>query len=374
MKQHYIGIMSGTSVDAVDCVICNISDTIQIIKTLSTPFPESLRNKIKQIQQSPTTPMLTMAETDIELGIFFANCINQLLNNAKIEAHMIIAIGSHGQTVLHSPQTKHPFSLQIADPNHIAEITGITTIADFRQRDIAAGGEGAPLVSAFHHAYFYKPEENRVIVNIGGIANVTIIPKSGNTSGFDTGPGNTLMDHWIHQHLNKPMDTNGEWASSATPNQVLLSLMLDDDYFSRLPPKSTGFEYFNLNWLFKKLKPIKDELSPAEIQATLAELTAISIARAIDQFASNTDKVFVCGGGVFNTFLMKKLAKNLHSTPVLSTQFSGIDPQWVEAIAFAWLAKQTYENCQGNLPSVTGAKHPVILGGIYQGKYKQGDS
>ncbi|RLA17547.1 MAG: anhydro-N-acetylmuramic acid kinase [Gammaproteobacteria bacterium] len=278
----------------------------------------------------------------------------------------MLAIGSHGQTLHHSPNTTLPFSLQIGDANIISQITGITTIADFRRRDIAAGGQGAPLVPAFHQAMFQTNKENRVIVNIGGIANLSILPKDtqGTILGFDTGPGNTLMDCWISEHKNSAYDNNGEWAATGTIQADLLKQLKDEPYFSSPPPKSTGTEYFSADWLNEKLTKLP-QYAPEDVQHTLCQLTAETIAEAIQTTALETERIFLCGGGTHNQTLVKAL-EQLLQPPIASTATQGIHPNQVEAMAFAWLAKKTLQGQTGNLPEVTGAKEAVILGGIYQ--------
>jgi anhydro-N-acetylmuramic acid kinase len=303
---------------------------------------------------------------DTQLGQLFAQTVQILLTKANIPASAVQAIGSHGQTLYHEPNGKLPFSLQIGDPNIIAEITGITTIADFRRRDMAAGGQGAPLVPSFHQAVFGHPTEHRCIVNIGGIANVTILPagqSAGSVLGFDTGPGNILMDQWIQKHQNLNYDKQGEWAKSGEINHELVERLKKDPYFQTEPAKSTGKEYFFLAWIYENISVTN---YPAEdIQASLCYLTATTITDAIKKYAPNTEHVLICGGGIHNEYLLQLIEENL-ACPVGSTELYGIHPDHVEAIAFAWLAKQTLNHLTGNLKEVTGAKHNSILGGIYQ--------
>jgi anhydro-N-acetylmuramic acid kinase len=294
-----------------------------------------------------------------------------MLQKNGLSARDIAAVGCHGQTIRHRPPLQQnkppqplPYTLQIGDPNRIAELTGITTIADFRRRDIAAGGQGAPLVPAFHAYALHSSSERRVALNIGGIANITLLSAASGIGGFDTGPGNTLMDLWTQLHFQQACDQGGKLAANGSLDQALLSGMLADSYFQLAPPKSTGREYFNLDWLRRYLP--SSYIDALNVLTTLTHLTAHSIVNAVRNFAPQTERVLVCGGGVHNTFLMELLAELLAPCPVVSTSEAGLDPNFVEATAFAWLAKQTLEGKPGNLPEVTGATRPVVLGGIYQ--------
>lgn len=293
----------------------------------------------------------------------FAAAINQFLQVYNIAPAQIEAIGSHGQNIYHHPHPPYPFTLQIGDPNTIAALTGITTVADFRRKDLAYGGQGAPLVPAFHAEIFRHPHKNRVIVNIGGIANITVLPADPTQPviGFDTGPGNALLDSWIAKHLEQTHDHDGKWAAQGQYSETLLNALLSDPYFFHPSPKSTGREYFNLNWL-KNFLPFTAK--PVDIQATLVELTARSIIDAINKHMLEGE-IFVCGGGAHNAFLMQRLGSLAKNYTVSSTQTLHISPDWIEAMAFAWLAKQTLEKKPGNMPQVTGARQTAILGGIY---------
>ena len=368
-QEYYIGLMSGTSVDAIDCACIEATgNQVRFHDAISFPIPPSLTRNIHQLcTQGQSAQLQLLSETDVALGRLMAEAVLSLLKKTRLDKKNIIAIGSHGQTVFHHPHGDHPYTLQIGDPNIIAEKTGITTVADFRRRDIAAGGEGAPLVPLFHYHAFRSDTENRVIVNIGGIANITILPADRHlpVSGFDTGPGNTLMDQWISQEQGKPMDTLGEFAASGKPDNRLLDKLLQDPYFQRHPPKSCGREYFNPEWLATFLK--HQQIPSANVQATLCQLTAISIMNAIRHHAPDTKTIFICGGGSHNPVLMSALRKQAAGIPVEDTRYLGIDPDWVEAITFAWLAKMTLQNKPGNLPSVTGAHSNTVLGGIYPG-------
>jgi anhydro-N-acetylmuramic acid kinase len=309
-----------------------------------------------------------LGELDMALGELFAAAANALIKKAGLDTKDIRAIGCHGQTLRHRPRAAHPFTLQIGNPSVIAERTGITTVADFRARDMAAGGQGAPMVPVFHHQMFHSSRYNRAIVNIGGIANVTSLPAEASqpVTGFDTGPGNTLLDQWIHRHHARAHDEAGQWAASGRAARELLEMLLADPYFSSPPPKSTGREHFNLEWLQAQLKKMPAPPSADDVQATLLQLTAQSIARAIREFLPQTTEAYVCGGGAHNRALMAALAQNLPGMTVTTTDKLGLPPDWVEAAAFAWLAHQTLEGLPGNLPSVTGAKRAVVLGGIYK--------
>jgi anhydro-N-acetylmuramic acid kinase len=286
-----------------------------------------------------------------------------LLERAGVDKSSVIAIGSHGQTIRHRPDADVPFSLQIGDASVIARDTGIDVVSDFRSADIKAGGQGAPLAPAFHAAVFQVADEHRSVINIGGIANLTLLPAGSkkDITGFDSGPGNNLMDAWMKKINGHSYDRNGLWASTGTINESLLEDLLDDHYFKLAPPKSTGFEYFNLSWLESYQV---SSLRADDVQATLCELTACSIAQAIKDYARETQKILICGGGAHNEHLMTRLGANLPGYPISSTDTFGVHPDWVEAMAFAWLAKQTISGLPGNLPAVTGARAAVVLGQI----------
>ena len=366
--EYYIGLMSGTSMDAVDAVLVELDGRVPVLRHHhKIPVPGKLRARLIAVAQGEDIGLGHFGELDVRVGNLFADAALALLQQSGTSPQEVRAIGSHGQTIYHRPAGRFPTSLQIGDPNIIAERCGITTVADFRRRDMAAGGQGAPLVPAFHEAVFRINARNRVIVNIGGIANITILPAEPlkKISGFDTGPGNTLMDGWIKKHRRKDKDDCGRWAASGELDEALLDRMLKDPYFRQKPPKSTGREYFNLAWLDKLLKRRKTRIMSKHVQATLCELTARSISDAIYEHAPGTDEILVCGGGVHNLALMMRLQMLMDKVRVVSTEEFNTDPDCVEAIAFAWLAKQTLEHRAGNVPSVTGARHTVILGGIY---------
>jgi len=360
---HFIGLMSGTSMDAIDAVLVEFAPTAKLVAHHSHPIPDGLRNRLTALIGTTQFDIREYGSLDVAIGRLFGEAALALLKSAEIGQQQVAAIGSHGQTIFHSPEGDTPFTLQIGDPNSIAQMTGITTVADFRRRDMAAGGQGAPLVPAFHQALFRSNKHNRVILNIGGIANVTLLPRdeARAVTGFDTGPGNCLLDEWIQHQGKARYDHDGKWAASGQIDEHLLERLLSDHYFAAPPPKSSGREYFNLAW-----QGLDGYGAAAEdLQATFAELTVESIARAIEQHAPSYDQLFVCGGGAHNRYLVQRLTNRLSSLEVDTTAALGIDPDWVEAIAFAWLAKQTLAGEPGNLPAVTGAKQPVILGAIY---------
>lgn len=362
--------MSGTSLDGIDCALvrCNDTDTT-LLATHEHPIPSGLKKRIATISHSGPDEIEQLGKLDRELGLLFAEATMQLLATTGTHARQVQAIGSHGQTVRHRPpsavtESTESFSLQIGDPNTIVEHTGITTIADFRRRDIAAGGEGAPLAPAFHAAALARADVNRAIVNIGGIANVTLLQGTRLLAGFDTGPGNTLLDHWIERIRGESYDRGGQWASSGVVHERLLEKFMGHAYFGKQGPRSTGKEEFNLAWLHNQIGT-GESIAPVDIQATLVELTSITIATAIKNSAVEISEVYVCGGGAHNTFLMQRLSHHLTPATVASTSAIGMDPDWVEAATFAWLASRTLRGLTGNSPAVTGAQGPRILGGIY---------
>lgn len=356
--------MSGTSLDGVDIAIVDFhGETPTLALSLFQPYPDELLVDIKNACQQNNISFNELGTLDARLGCFYAQCIQKSLLDIDLKPKDVIAIGSHGQTIHHSPNSEPPFTLQIGDANRIAELTGIPVVADFRRRDIAAGGQGAPLVPAFHQSVFQSDTHNLAIINIGGISNISILNRDQYKSviGFDCGPGNTLMDQWCQQHFDRDYDHSGQLSKEGTVNKELLNSMMTDPYFTLAYPKSTGPEYFNLKWLATHLDQHPSSLK--NTLCTLCELTALSITQNIKQL-SNIDKVLVCGGGAHNEYLMGRLI-SLLDQPVETTENYGIHPDWVEAMAFAWLAKQTIEGKTGNIPSVTGAKKAVILGAIY---------
>ena len=362
----YIGLISGTSVDGVDCVLVQFSDNQpSLLASYFSPSSTALRQRTLTLCAGTDIDLRLYGEVDIELGRVFAAGVEELLSKAGVDAAAVKAIGSHGQTVWHQPRGEFPFTLQLADPNVISQFTGITTVADFRRRDMAAGGQGAPLASLLHRNCFSSVSEDRVVVNIGGIANITVLGKSGKCLAFDTGPGNVLMDYWIGKNLDKNFDSNGDWARSGETDRALLSLLLDEEYLSLPPPKSTGRELFNGPWLESKLQQCQPDVAAADVQATLVDLTVATITAEIRKHIE-PDKVYICGGGAHNTSLMTTLQLALPDAEVATTAAAGLDPDWVEAIAFAWMAKQTLAGQRVETTAFTGATEPIILGSIYQ--------
>jgi anhydro-N-acetylmuramic acid kinase len=359
--QPYIGLMSGTSLDGIDAVILQCeADQCQVVHTHSLPYSEDLRSRLLDLHISSFNELELAAVAGNVLSRLYAEAVIQLLAKAKLRPADIRAIGCHGQTIRHRPDLG--FTLQIGNPALLAELTSIDVVADFRSRDLAAGGQGAPLVPAFHHAAFSHPRITRTIVNIGGIANLSYLPSHGIVTGFDSGPGNMLMDAWIQQHMNRPYDESGQWAAQGQVIDKLLQTLLDHPYFQALPPKSTGRDLFSLSWLQGYLEP---DYTAADVQRTLLELTARSITEAVNQHCPGTEELYLCGGGAYNALLARRLQQLIGAVNVGLTDALGIPATWVEAAAFAWLARQTMHHKPGNLPAVTGAKGPRILGAVY---------
>lgn len=367
-----VGLMSGTSVDSVDAALVKMDDReVSLIDCLELPIPADIRDEIAALSHSGDAEIERLGRLDRRLGSLFGKACLQLLSQARVNAAEVRVIGCHGQTIRHRPpsaaESGDPaFTLQIGDPNTIAEMTGICTVADFRRRDIAAGGEGAPLVPAFHAAIFAKPGCNRAIVNIGGIANITLLRES-ETNGFDCGPGNTLLDHWAQRQLGQAYDLNGNWAAEGAVDAILLERLLSHPYFAQPAPKSTGKESFNLQWLDTELEQAGD-INPQDVQATLAEFTAAGICDAISAQPQAVDEVYICGGGAANVDLMRRIYERIQPVYLGTTSELGCDPAWVEAAAFAWLAQRTLAGLSGNLPAVTGAAGERVLGAIYPGQ------
>jgi anhydro-N-acetylmuramic acid kinase len=360
ISHHYIGLMSGTSLDGVDAILLKFSgDARQIIGENFTPFDEPLRARLLALHQARPDEIHEAAMIGNELAQLYARAVRELLKKTRTSSPSVQAIGCHGQTIRHRPDAG--YTIQLGNGALLAELTGNIVVCDFRNRDIAAGGEGAPLVPAFHQAAFAHPAIHRVIVNIGGIANLTDLAADA-VRGFDTGPGNMLMDAWIRRHLGEAYDRSGEWAQGGQCIPELLRALLAHDFFSRLPPKSTGRELFNIAWLDAQLAGNENARN---VQTTLLDFTASSIALAIQQHCSGAEEIYVSGGGASNGALMSRLADLLPGVPLATTAKLGIDPDWVEACAFAWLARQALTLQPGNLASVTGAAGPRVLGAIY---------
>jgi anhydro-N-acetylmuramic acid kinase len=356
--------MSGTSMDGIDAALVDFSSPQpKLINTHSHQWPDVVQHALIAARDIPDDQLNTLSYLDNQTAEIFAEACSELLKSSEHQPHDIIAIGNHGQTIRHRPDIDKPFSLQIGNAKMLAIQTGIDVISDFRTADIKAGGQGAPLAPAFHQAVFQQDEINRVIVNIGGIANITVLHKNKPITGFDCGPGNTLMDAWIFFHKQQRYDADGKLASSGKTDVALLAKLLMDNYFQLAPPKSSGFEYFNLEWLNKHLDKtvLSRETACADVQSTLCDLTATSIIRAINQYAPDTDEIFICGGGIHNKELMHRL-QTLTKCSVATTEALGVHPDWVEAMAFAWLAYQNIHQYTGNLPSVTGASKNLVLG------------
>lgn len=353
--------MSGTSLDGVDAALVEIREEgCRLIQAVFHAFDDDLRHELLVLNQAGHDEILRLSLAANTLASRYASAVQSLLNKANLSATAISAIGCHGQTIRHRPDLG--FTLQIGNAALLAELTGITVVADFRNRDIAAGGQGAPLVPAFHAAAFRNAQHNRVIVNIGGISNLTWLPAAGAVTGFDCGPGNLLLDGWTQQHLGSPFDRDGAWAASGKLIPELLRDLLDFHFFTAAPPKSTGRDMFHLEWLQDFLS---GNYAPADIQATLLELSARAISDAIQQHCKEADEVYLCGGGAHNMALKKRLAQMLAPLPLKLTNELGIGADWVEATAFAWLAYRARLGLPGNLPEVTGARGSRILGAIY---------
>lgn len=373
MTAIYIGVMTGTSMDGVDIVAASF-DPLQLHATLTLAFDPDLRDELMALTLPDDNEIDRMGKADVALAKMIGEGINTLIEQHQLDRSQIRAIGSHGQTIRHRPE--HGFTLQIGDPNIITEITKIPVVSDFRRRDMAAGGQGAPLVPAFHQALFQHESIHRVILNLGGIANVSLLPAGApeQVSGFDTGPANILMDAWCHRYTGQPYDENGNWAGYGQPIRNLLERLQAHEFFAKEPPKSTGREDFNLDWLDDQLMDWRnDELAydeledtPENVQATLLKLTTRAIKKAIYRSSMDTGEVYVCGGGAYNSQLLEQLRWRLrkHQWTVQSTADLGLSPTWVEATAFAWLAMRFVEYLSGNLPAVTGADGYRILGSM----------
>lgn len=357
-----IGLLSGTSVDGIDAALVDCSNDVpRLIACLDHPIPKDVKNRIDSVTANPQAPLSNVMALHGELGELFAEAALALIAQEKLNPDEIAAIGSHGQTVLHQPLANPPATLQLGNAAIIAARTGISTVADFRVNDMAHGGQGAPLAPLLHQELFGR--QNNAVLNLGGIANLTLLPTSGDILGYDTGPANTLLDSWVQQHRGESFDSNGEWAKSGRVNKALLAELLNDRYFDLLPPKSTGTDYFSRTWLNIRLEKFT-KLSTNDIQATLTELTAVTVADSLKITMPDCQQLLVCGGGALNGHLLGRLGKLLGYTAI-STARHGYDPQWIEGILFGWLAYRRLKGLPGNLPSATGANQHCQLGAIY---------
>ncbi len=358
----YIGVMSGTSLDGLDIALIEQTSAIRLVATHYIPMPDSLRAELLGLCASGPDEIARSAIAQHHWVNLAAQGVHALLNNQDLKPEAIRAIGSHGQTIRHEPA--RGFTVQIGNPALLTELTGITVVSDFRSRDVAAGGQGAPLVPAFHEALFEERSGNQAVLNVGGFSNLSLIEPTRPVAGFDCGPGNVLMDAWIQQQRGENYDRNGDWAKTGTVEPELLEALLSDPFFITQGPKSTGREVFNLPWLEQHLSCLPP-LAAENVQATLLELTALTIVTALQSAQTDTQELLVCGGGAHNSALMTRLAALLPGTTVASTATHGVDPDWVEAMAFAWLAHCCLEGIAANRPSVTGARGLRVLGAIY---------
>lgn len=359
----FLGLISGTSADGIDVALVSFEPSLQLVAGRTYAWDAALRARLVELGQGgDATSLDELGELDVRVAQCFADAALALLDEAGIEKTLVCALGSHGQTVRHRPEARFPFTWQLGDGNVIAERSDITAVADFRRRDVAAGGHGAPLMPAFHAAMLSSPDEDRAVLNLGGIGNFTLLPRDGVVRGFDTGPANALLDAWCERHTGRAFDANGEFAASGRIDEALLARLISEPWFALPPPKSTGREQFHLSWVETKLSG--DE-APADVQATLLELSAATVADALRATQTTTRRVLVCGGGVHNPALMERIAAHLPGVAVESTAMHGLDPDFVEAMGFAWLARETLAGRPGNLPSVSGARGPRVLGAIY---------
>lgn len=360
-RQLFVGLMSGTSLDGVDASVVDLSEgRARVLAGAHLPFEPRLRAALLALNAPNSDEIHRAALLGAELTQRYAGAVQAALANAGISAQQVAAIGCHGQTVRHRPDLG--YTVQIGNPALLAELSGIRVVADFRSRDVAAGGQGAPLAPAFHAFAFGSAEEDRVVVNLGGIANLTWLPRSGPVSGFDCGPGNCLMDLWAERHLGAPLDANGDWAAGGNVDQRLLDRFLSEPFVTATPPKSTGRDLFNAEWLSAHGA---DAAQPRATQATLLEFSARCVSDALERYCADARRVIICGGGVRNAALMRRLGKLCDPVPVVSSQTCGLPPELVEAVAFAWLAKMAIDGAPASLPKVTGARGSRVLGAIY---------
>ena len=360
----YLGLISGTSMDAIDAALVRFDESpLSLVAASATPLDPRLKERITAVIECPERASLDeVGQLDVAVAREFAACALELLRRAGVLPSEVAAVGSHGQTLRHRPDLPSPFTWQIGDPSTLSELTGITVVGDFRRRDVAAGGQGAPLLPVFHDQVFRSDAEDRVILNLGGIANITVLARGKEVSGFDTGPANRLLDAWILQHRGKNFDERGAWGETGRIDALLLSRLLAEPYLALPPPKSTGRELFNIPWLENRLG--SEERRPEDVQSTLLEYTAATVADAVHRHAPGAS-LYACGGGAHNSALLAALAGKLAPARVATTTALGLDPDYVEAIAFAWFARRTLGGLPSSAPSVTGARGPRILGGIY---------
>ncbi|MEO6364610.1 MAG: anhydro-N-acetylmuramic acid kinase [Luteimonas sp.] len=368
-RELFLGLISGTSADGIDAALVRFESNgphsaCHLVHGRTSAWDDDLRTRLVALGQGGDAKSLDeLGGLDVRIARSFADAALHLLEDAGIAPAAVRAIGSHGQTVRHRPEAAYPFTWQLGDGSVIAERTGITTVADFRRRDVAAGGHGAPLMPAFHAAMLHSCDEDRAVLNLGGIANFTLLPHAGDVRGFDTGPANALLDAWCEEHTGHAFDAGGAFAASGHVDDTLLARLLDDAWFALPPPKSTGREQFHLAWVRKQLD--RARARPADVQATLLELSAATVADALLATQADTRRVLVCGGGVHNPLLLERIRARLPGIIVESTAAHGLDPDFVEAMGFAWLARETLAGRPGNLPTVTGAKGPRVLGAIH---------
>ncbi len=367
MAELYIGLMSGTSVDSIDSALVNFdNDTIELLESSSSSIEKDLKNRIFNEVNNDRISKVEIDKLDLELGKAFGDAAKKLLQKARVDSCDVIAIGSHGQTIKHAPNAPSPFSLQIGSPREIANITDIKTVADFRTADIAAGGQGAPLAPLFHTSILKKNKVSEgIVINIGGISNVTYFNGSNESIiAYDCGPGNCLIDTWSRSNNRGDFDARGVWASTGKVENNLLKAMLKDEYFNKPPPKSTGTDYFNLKWIDKKISGFR-EVSTEDIQATLTELTAQVIFKNLKDLKAEKKPIYLCGGGIHNLFLVKRLEELIESQ-IFTTAEIGIDADFIEACCFAWLAKERLNKTKFDLSKITGSKEEILLGEIWE--------
>ena len=363
MSELYIGLMSGTSLDGADGVLVDFSGTkLRVVASATETFSSDLRSELLALNTPSHNELHRAALAANQLATVYTSVVEKLLHESGVTAKDIRAIGAHGQTVRHQPALG--YTTQLNNPALLAERTGIDVVADFRSKDVAAGGQGAPLVPAFHQSVFGQAGKSTLVLNVGGISNLSVLSASGEVLGFDCGPGNALMDAWVAQHMGHRFDDGGQWAASGKLIPDLLASLLDEPYLAMPPPKSTGRDLFSMAWLESKLKPFAAQ-RPQDVQNTLTEFTASACVTCASSYLKNSTELIVCGGGAFNNHLLQRLQMGLPSLKVVSSDVHGLPPLQVEAAAFAWLARQTVKRLPGNLPSVTGAAGLRILGAIY---------